>query len=523
MQIMNRQIKPVNFYKTYSTYLLWLIFFLGLGLRVYGLGNHNFWYDEAMSFYDSSLIKLSNFVFFQHNQLYFLFLRFWSLCFGKSEFALRSLSMVFGVLSIPLAYKIGRLFFDRRVGLASALILAISPMHIWYSQEARGYCLSTFLTMLMAYFFFSAVKKNRLCLWVGFILSSGAAVYTNYFCFYVLIAVSALFFLKIYRHLLWQWIASIGFILLVFLPLVPVFIKRINAVISIFWIPKPYLNSIAITFENFNAGYNGIPGIYFITSMVFSLLFILGIWRWRKEKKNELIILSLLLFTPIIFTFLVAQIVPVYLDRQLMLFSSFYYIIIAAGLASIKKNVIKMAVFCSIALPIAFCLYNYYSLRMPMPLVHHSGVHLKKPVKPAADYINKSFMKGDAIGYSGPSANSLFYYLWDKIINEKIDVYSFVIKSKLDPYWHQRDGVCFAPNLITKHIVVLDKEEDPCKRLEEYDFKRLWLISSSWPRDGILDRHAQGVRDWMQGHYSVLDRKEFDGIFIDLYSRYSLG
>ena len=184
MQIMNRQIKPVNFYKTYSTYLLWLIFFLGLGLRVYGLGNHNFWYDEAMSFYDSSLIKLSNFVFFQHNQLYFLFLRFGSLCFGKSEFALRSLSMVFGVLSIPLAYKIGRLFFDRRVGLASALILAISPMHIWYSQEARGYCLSTFLTMLMAYFFFSAVKKNRLCLWVGFILSSGAAVYTNYFCFY---------------------------------------------------------------------------------------------------------------------------------------------------------------------------------------------------------------------------------------------------------------------------------------------------------------------------------------------------
>lgn len=79
----------------------------------------------------------------------------------------------------------------------------------------------------------------------------------------------------------------------------------------------------------------------------------------------------------------------------------------------------------------------------------------------------------------------------------------------------------FWPNLITQHILILDGEQDPYERLERYDFKRLWLIYSSWPRDGILDQHAQGVRDWMQGHYSVLDRKEFDGIFVDLYSKYS--
>lgn len=162
-----------------------------------------------------------------------------------------------------------------------------------------------------------------------------------------------------------------------------------------------------------------------------------------ERKKPALISLSGYIFILIAIAFIISQIIQIYLDRQLMLFSPFYYIIIAAGLVSIKKNIIKIAAYFSIILPIVFCLYNYYSLCIPMALAHHTGACLKKPVKPAADYINKGFMKGDVIGYSGPSVNSLFYYLWDKIINEKINVYSFIIKSKLEPYWRQRDGICF--------------------------------------------------------------------------------
>lgn len=153
---------------------------------------------------------------------------------------------------------------------------------------------------------------------------------------------------------------------------------------------------------------------------------------------------------------------------------------------------------------------------MPVAFYHHLGVPPKNPVKPAADYITKGLLKGDVIGYSGISGISVFYYLWDKIIDEKIGVFSFIIKSKLDPYWWQRDGICFAPNVITKYIIFLE-EDDPFARLEGYKFNRLWLISSSWQRDGRLDRHSRGVREWLESHYSVLERKEFDGIFIDLY------
>jgi hypothetical protein len=153
---------------------------------------------------------------------------------------------------------------------------------------------------------------------------------------------------------------------------------------------------------------------------------------------------------------------------------------------------------------------------MPMPLSHHIGVHLKKPVKPAADYINREFLKGDAIGYSGPTATYLFYYLWDKIINEKIDVFSFVIRSQLQPYWRTRDGVTFAPRLITRRIILLEDDES-LKKLENYDLRRLWFISSTWERNGRMEVYSRAVSDELRKHYSFLGRREFDGIFVDLY------
>ena len=51
--------------------------------------------------------------------------------------------MVFGVLTIPLVYALGRTIRDHRLGIVAALLFAISPFQVWYSQEARGYSLLT--------------------------------------------------------------------------------------------------------------------------------------------------------------------------------------------------------------------------------------------------------------------------------------------------------------------------------------------------------------------------------------------
>jgi len=465
---MSMQLKLVNFLQDSNVILLSFLF-LGLGLRVYNLGGHNFWYDEAISFVEASQMKSSSFMLYKDNQLYRLLLHYWIVFFGKSEFVLRSLSMVFGVLAIPLIYKLGKLFFDRRVGLASALILAISPIHIWYSQEARAYSLSVFLSLLIVYLSFLAIKKNKPYLWAGFAATSIIGAYTNYFCFYAII-ISSIMAILINRRFLKQYAISLCFIFAGSLYLIPLFIKRFSSIKNSFWLLKPNLSAIVITFGNFNAGYNATAGIYFLSFIIFSSLFSLGFLHWWEEKRKELVFLSALIFVPILLTFLISQKVPIYLDRQLMLFSPFYYVIIAAGLVKIKANILSVVIYCLIFLLSSVLLFNYFSCNMPMSLRYHQGVNPKKPIKPAADYINSRFLKGDIIGYSGPTGTYLFYYLWDKIINEKIEVFSFVIKSKLEPYWLQRHGVCFAPQLITKHIIMLGGSIG--KKLEKYHFKR---------------------------------------------------
>jgi len=57
--------------------------------------------------------------------------------FDRSEAALRSLSLLAGLISIYLLYLLGRALLGAGVGLISAALLALSPFALYYSQEAR--------------------------------------------------------------------------------------------------------------------------------------------------------------------------------------------------------------------------------------------------------------------------------------------------------------------------------------------------------------------------------------------------
>lgn len=527
---MNEQkLNKIVFLKTHNTSLwVFLFFLLGLFIRLYKLGDHNLWFDEL---YSLKAIREISLLDIDYNPpFYYILLSFWIRYFGPTlakffdgEFILRSLSMIFGIISIPLIYKLGKQFFNARVSLISAFILSISPIHVWYSQEARGYSLAIFLTMLTVYFFCFALRKNNLYLWIGFVMSSLLALLTVYFSFFIIILVGIFFVFKTYRSLFKFYLSSLCFISFAFLPFLPLLLKQIAMVKSLFWIPKPHINSIAITFKNFNIGYNATPNIYLFTFIIFSFLFLLGILGWWKEKKKELISLVSLVFAPIIVTFLISQKKSIYIDRQLLLFSPFYYIIIGAGLAKIRMRILKIVAYLSILVPILFCLHNYFTYHMPLPLPHHMGVHSKKPIKPAADYINSRFKEGDLVALSDISITQIVFYIPN--IPKKQIAY-FFIESKFKNVRFLYNGLKkslesqlkrgLKPNIVN----LGEKSITPgVKDIGQLDFDRIWLISSSWLRDGKLDAHVEAVRQFMRNHYSLFDSKEFDGIFIDLYVR----
>ncbi len=120
--------------------------------------------------------------------LYYVAAWLWSRPFGTGEVGLRSLSALAGTTSIAVVY-LGAvaLPLPRRAGLIAAAIVAVSPVAIWFSQDARAYALAFLLTGLSFLFFARARRSGSgrdLAWWAGF---SALAIATHYFAGFVVL------------------------------------------------------------------------------------------------------------------------------------------------------------------------------------------------------------------------------------------------------------------------------------------------------------------------------------------------
>jgi hypothetical protein len=110
--------------------------------RFAGIGSEGLWHDEAVTFILSDLPRAELMDAFRSGEqvpLYPLLLRAWKTIFGITEGALRSLSAVAGIATVPALWWAGRRIHSPRAGLWAAWACAASPLAIHYSQELRPY------------------------------------------------------------------------------------------------------------------------------------------------------------------------------------------------------------------------------------------------------------------------------------------------------------------------------------------------------------------------------------------------
>ncbi len=159
---------------------------LGVAVRFASLGLQSYHHDEvitAIRVIPGSFGEMLHSVKASESNppLYYILAWGWAKAFGTSEFGLRSLSALFGAATVPVGYLIGRQLATRRVGLLLAALIAVNPMLIWYSQEARSYALLVFFAALSLLFFMRALNGGRgrdLALWA---LSSALALCSHYY------------------------------------------------------------------------------------------------------------------------------------------------------------------------------------------------------------------------------------------------------------------------------------------------------------------------------------------------------
>ncbi|HET8862099.1 MAG TPA: glycosyltransferase family 39 protein [Solirubrobacterales bacterium] len=159
------------------------------GLRFAALGVQAYHHDEIVT---ASRVLRADFwhameaVGFSESAppLYYALAWFWTQLTGTGEFGLRSLSAVAGVATVPVAYLLGAELRDRRAGIVAAALVAVNPMLLWYSQEARSYSLLVLLTAIAALCFVRALDRGRRRDFTGWGVASALALATHYFAIF---------------------------------------------------------------------------------------------------------------------------------------------------------------------------------------------------------------------------------------------------------------------------------------------------------------------------------------------------
>jgi hypothetical protein len=159
---------------------------LALGIRLWGLESQSLTMDEVA---ELNLVRQSvpDIIRSQDGfpPLYLLLLKGWLAIVGPGS--ARLLSVLCGMLLIPAVWHIGRMVGGSTAAWAAAFLTAISPIHVWYAQEARANALFYLFAVLSLWLFLRAMRGIRGRDWAWYGLSAIAGLYTHYY-FTLLIA-----------------------------------------------------------------------------------------------------------------------------------------------------------------------------------------------------------------------------------------------------------------------------------------------------------------------------------------------
>lgn len=333
------------------------------GLRFYQLGYEDFWVDEIITFQRTQRPWLILFYdpMMGDNITHYLwdsvFMKLWSQFFGASEVGLRSLPALIGICAVYLIYQVSRLFNDRKTSYLVALMATLSPLLIYYSQEARAYSFQVVLVLSMVLMLEKACRTGKTHYWGWYVAVAVIGIYLQLFTTLAWVMLSIYFLYRVWMTknigTLKPWIISQGVIILLALPfglyaMVPDTRETLN------WIPKPQFKEIfrPLNYYVFGMSYRVLPhwlkesGKYLVFIMMILALIPQkwGLKSWLKERTDQsgLVLMGLMGFGTWILFFLVSQVKPIFVpERYLIICLPFLMILIAVAINRLSSKYLQ--------------------------------------------------------------------------------------------------------------------------------------------------------------------------------------
>jgi mannosyltransferase len=168
---------------------------LAAALRLSTLDLQSFWYDEAFTpvhvLHPSLWATLRSVVHTENTPpLWYVIAWADSRVLGTGEVALRLPSALAGIATVPVVWAIGRELAGRRAAIACAALVAVNPLFVWYSQEARAYGLFVLMAALATLCFLRALREPTRGRMAMFAATGALALLTHYFAVFLLIGMA---------------------------------------------------------------------------------------------------------------------------------------------------------------------------------------------------------------------------------------------------------------------------------------------------------------------------------------------
>lgn len=424
-----------------------LLTLLAFGLRAYHLESQSYWIDEAWTVYFANLTFAQLWHLLETVEplppFYHPSTILWRYLVGDSEFAMRFYSLWFGVLTVPLTYRLGRDLGDKRLGLIAALLMTVAPFQIWHSQEARMYSTLTATSALSMWGFINLWHRRafdihwpangwanwRLPLfrspnrywWLIYLLGTEWAIMTHYHGV-VLLGIQGLFLLLTAHHH-WRgyllWGSTLGLIILILVPWLIFGWNLLQAYLN--WIAQPTLwESFVRSATAYSVGRIVPPEEAWPMTLPFVGLYFLGLIyagrrRWRQWTGWDMVAL-MVAFTiaPNLAAWLYGEYrTTVYYERYLIFVQIGYLLTVAMGLLAIydlrlaPRPIRLLTAAGGLGLLLGLSGYN-------LDNYYHHPVYSRANWRGVADFIAAFGQPGDGILLTGDGGDHAFNYYYQE-------------------------------------------------------------------------------------------------------------
>ncbi len=476
-----------------------------------GLTYQSLWRDEVDSvrFANRSLADLLLMAVTpgQNGGLYFAVLRGWMGLVGQSEFALRFFSVIPGVLSVPVAYRLARRLYPSapRVALTASALLATSPYLVWYGQEGKMYAAVVLAAVLSMERFLAAVRHGGVARWLAYAVVTGAACYVHLAAILLIPAqVGAFLLCKGWRrpgH--WKpWFAALLLLLLLCLPLLR-------------W-------ELPMMLESAETGYAFVPLSRMVASLVGSfgqgvvqkaswwalvphaLLLGTGLFFATSGTRSEApSLLVSWLVIPVVCLYLVTLSRPVYTARYLILVLPAFVFLIASGVGALGRHSRWLAAGALLGL-VAVSGYGLWA---------QASTPLKADFRSATRFLERRLDRNDLIIFQIPHGRLSFeYYLGLEQEQASLPSLEMAHRVFLPVILGGGSQYRWADGLYTNNGMGMEEVDQRMRRIVS-GTRSVWLVASEM---GMWDDRRL-VQAWLEENASAFEVTEFVRVAVHRY------